>query len=198
MTELPLSEKNPLLKEIRRAASRGELTSGGLAVAEGFHLLEEALGSRCEIPVVIAAENVLATVATHLRGLKRTRVVSVTEEVFTKLATTESPQGVIALVRPPQWTLDQLVRGKPLVVVLDAVQDGCGISQGQRESIQSEMPASLGRLDVPFAGGSGTRRKLAGRGAGTEAGGAVCGSAPGGTVDLSGGFYRRVRDRDCQ
>jgi len=123
VTETLLSEKNPLLKEVRRAASRGELTSDGLAVAEGFHLLEEALGSRCEIPMVIAAENVLATVATHLRGLKRTRVVSVSEAMFAKLATTESPQGVIALVRPPQWTLDQLVRGKPLVVVLDAVQD---------------------------------------------------------------------------
>jgi len=55
-----LSDKNPLLKEVRRAAARGELTSGrrptdGLAVAEGFYLLEEALGSRREIPVVIAA-----------------------------------------------------------------------------------------------------------------------------------------------
>src|SRR5580692_10671158 len=123
MTEAPLSEKNPLLKEIRRAASRGELTADGLAVAEGFYLLEEALGSRREIPVVIAAENVLATVATHLRGLKQTRVVAVSEAAFAHLATTETPQGVIALVRPPQWTLDQLVRGKPLVVVLDAVQD---------------------------------------------------------------------------
>jgi len=123
-----LSDKNPLLKEVRRAAARGELTSGGgptdgLAVAEGFYLLEEALGSRREIPVVIAAENVLATVATHLRGLKRTRVVAVSEAAFATLATTETPQGVIALVRPPQWTLDQLVRGKPLVMVLDAVQD---------------------------------------------------------------------------
>jgi len=128
VTNTLLSDKNPLLKEIRRAAARGELTSGGgvtdgLAVAEGFYLLEEALGSRREIPVVIAAENVLATVATHLRGLKRTRVVAVSEAAFTNLATTEVPQGVIALVRPPQWTLDQLVRGKPLVVVLDAVQD---------------------------------------------------------------------------
>jgi TrmH family RNA methyltransferase len=130
VTQIPLSDKNPLLKEVRRASSRGELTSGrgeliwdGLAVAEGFHLLEEALGSRSEIPIVIAAENVLATVATHLRGLKRTKVVSVSEETFAKLASTESPQGVIALVRPPHWTLDQLVRGKPLVVVLDGVQD---------------------------------------------------------------------------
>jgi TrmH family RNA methyltransferase len=130
VTHTLLSDKNPLLKEVRRASSRGELTSGrgeliwdGLAVSEGFHLLEEALGSRCEIPVVIAAENVLATVAAHLRGLKSTRVVAVSEDVFVKLASTESPQGVIALVRPPQWTLDQLVRGKPLVVVLDGVQD---------------------------------------------------------------------------
>jgi len=123
VTQTPLSEKNPLLKEVRRAASRGELTLDGLAVAEGFHLLEEALGSRREIPMVIAAEPVLATVATHLRGLKRTRVVSVSEATFAKLASTESPQGVIALVRPPHWTLDQLVRGKPLVVVLDGVQD---------------------------------------------------------------------------
>ena len=65
----------------------------------------------------------LATVATHLRGLKRTRVVAVSEAVVRELASTETPQGVIALVRPPQWTLDQLVRGKPLVVVLDGVQD---------------------------------------------------------------------------
>lgn len=123
VTQTLLSEKNPLLKEVRRAASRGELTSQGLAVAEGFYLLEEALGSRREIPVVIAAESVLATVATHLRGLKQTRVVAVSDALFAKLATTETPQGVIALVRPPQWTLDQLVRGKPLVVVLDGVQD---------------------------------------------------------------------------
>jgi RNA methyltransferase, TrmH family len=128
MTHTLLSDKNPLLKEVRRAAARGELTSGGgltdgLAVAEGFYLLEEALGSRREIPVVIAAENVLATVVTHLRGLKRTRVVAVSEAAFANLATTETPQGVIALVRPPPWTLDQLVRGKPLVVVLDGVQD---------------------------------------------------------------------------
>jgi len=30
---------------------------------------------------------------------------------------------VIALVRPPSWTLDQLLRGRSLVAVLDSVQD---------------------------------------------------------------------------
>ncbi len=123
MTEALLSESNPLLKDLRRAASQGRLSSAGLAIAEGFHLLEEALRSRCEIPVVIAAESAQAMVVTHLRGLKNTRVVAVSDNVFQRLAATEAPQGVIALVRPPAWTLDQLVRGKPLVVVLDGVQD---------------------------------------------------------------------------
>lgn len=123
MQEALLSDANPLLKDLRRAASRGELTSDGLAVAEGFHLLEEALRSRCDIPTVIAAESAGAVVSRHLRGLKRTRVAAVSDKTFERLATTESPQGVIALVRPPGWTLEQLVRGKPLVVVLDGIQD---------------------------------------------------------------------------
>jgi TrmH family RNA methyltransferase len=123
VTEALISDKNPLLKEIRRAAARGSLTADGLAVAEGFHLLEEALRSRCEIRAVIAAEPVRATVEAHVRGLKHTRVVAVSETVFADLSSTEAPQGVISLVRPPAWTLTQLVRGHPLVIALDGVQD---------------------------------------------------------------------------
>lgn len=123
MTETVSSEKNPLLKEVRRAVARGTLTGDGWAVAEGFHLLEEALASDCEIFAVIAAEPVKNAVSTHVRGLKRTRVIAVTERIFAGLASTEATQGVIALVRPPEWTLDQLLRGRSLVVVLDGVQD---------------------------------------------------------------------------
>jgi TrmH family RNA methyltransferase len=123
MPETLLSAQNPLFKEVRRAATRGSLTSDGFAVAEGFHLLEEALRSQCEIRVVIAADTVRSTVETHVGGLKQTRVVAVSEAAFAALASTETPQGVLALVRPPAWTLAQLVRGRPLVVALDGVQD---------------------------------------------------------------------------
>src|SRR5215469_14018545 len=58
MPETLASEKNPLLKEVRRAIARGSLTNDGLAVAEGFHLLEEALRSRCEIAAVISSPSV--------------------------------------------------------------------------------------------------------------------------------------------
>ena len=49
------SPANPLLKEIRRAVTRGGLTAEGWCIAETFHLLEEALRSRCEVKAVFAA-----------------------------------------------------------------------------------------------------------------------------------------------
>jgi TrmH family RNA methyltransferase len=118
-----LSDKNPLVKSVRRAITRGSLTDDGFAVAESFHLLEEALRSDCEIRTVLVAESVKTAVSAHVRGLKRTRIVALTDSAFHELASTESTQGVIALVRPPAWTLDQLVRGRTLVVVLDGIQD---------------------------------------------------------------------------
>ncbi|MDX2153009.1 MAG: RNA methyltransferase [Bryobacteraceae bacterium] len=117
------SARNPLLKDIRRAAFRGALTDDGFAIAETFHLLEEALRSDCEIKLVLAAESVHSTVEAHVRGLARLKVLVLADSVFNALSTTESSQGVLALVRPPAWTLDQLFRGQSLVAVLDGIQD---------------------------------------------------------------------------
>jgi RNA methyltransferase, TrmH family len=118
-----LSARNPLLKDVRKAIARGTLTEEGLAVAESFHLLEEALRSDCEIPAVFAAESVRAAVESHVRGLKKTRLHVLPDDVFRGVSATEASQGVMALVRPPQWTLDQLFRGHSLTVVLDGLQD---------------------------------------------------------------------------
>jgi len=123
-TAAPLtSAQNPLLKEIRRAASKGTLTADGYLVAESFHLLEEALRSDCFVKSVLVASSVRAAVESHVRGLRRIRVIPVADPLFRMISTTENSQGVIALVRPPHWTLDQLFRGNSLVVVLDGIQD---------------------------------------------------------------------------
>lgn len=111
-----LSDKNPLVKQIRRAVARGTLTEDGYAVAEGIHLLEEALAANREIGAVIVSE-----VARETSRLPQARMVSA--KTFRDLSSTESPQGVIALVRPAAWTLDRILSGCALVVVLDGVQD---------------------------------------------------------------------------
>ncbi len=114
------SEHNPLIKDVRRAASRGGLTAEGFALAEGFHLLDEALAGGVEIGAVIVAESRGAAV----EGRTQSRVLVVKDSFFNSLSSTETPQGVLALVRLKQWTLEDIAgAGEALILVLDEVQD---------------------------------------------------------------------------
>ena len=122
-SEILTSPKNPFLKDVRRAALKGTLTTEGYCIAETFHLLEEALRSDLEVKVVLAAESVKSAVENHVRGLRRTRVAVIPDELFDDLSATEAAQGVMALVKPPVWTLEHLFRGSALVAVLDGLQD---------------------------------------------------------------------------
>src|SRR5579871_3099212 len=117
------SAANPLLKDVRRAILEGGLTEQGWWVAETFHLLEEALRSDCQVVTVLAAETVRSAAEAHVRRLSGVRVVVLPDLLLQRLAGTETSQGIIALVKPPAWSLDQLMRGRPLVVVLDGLQD---------------------------------------------------------------------------
>src|SRR5688572_29817726 len=92
------SPANPVIKDVRIAITKGSLTSDGLLVAETFHLLEEALRSELETPLVIAAEGSRAAVENRIRRLGYTRLMVIADSLFSQLSGTESAQGVIALV----------------------------------------------------------------------------------------------------
>jgi TrmH family RNA methyltransferase len=122
-TGLLTSNKNPLLREVRRAISRSSLTTDGFCIAETFHLLEEALRSDCFISAVITAESVRTTVEAHVKGLPEVNLIRVPDALFAEISATESSQGVMALVRPPAWEIDHVFRGQSLVVIVDGLQD---------------------------------------------------------------------------
>jgi TrmH family RNA methyltransferase len=113
------SATNPLVKDVRRAIARGGLTSQGWCVAETRHLLQEALRSRCPVKHVLAAESARAA----LPPLEGVRVAILPDALLQKISATETSQGVIALVEPPVWNLEQLLGERALVVVLDGLQD---------------------------------------------------------------------------
>jgi RNA methyltransferase, TrmH family len=117
------SAANPLVKSVRRAIASGALTEDGLCVAEGFRLLEEALRGDCAVKFVLAARSVEVAVEAHIRRLAGIRMAILPDALFQSLAGTESSQGVMALIEPPSWMLEQLFRGRSLVMVLDGVQD---------------------------------------------------------------------------
>jgi TrmH family RNA methyltransferase len=122
--EVITSPANPLVKEIRRTAGRGCETRDGFVIAESFHLLDEALGDECEIGAVIASESARAGVEERLAGFPAIRLVVLEERLFATVSTTEATQGVITLVRPPAWSIEQFFGVQAaLIVVLDGVQD---------------------------------------------------------------------------
>ena len=112
-----------MLKDIRRAVARGALTDDGLAVAESFHLLEEALRSGVEVRYVLFAASLRSMIEEKVHELPGVRALALDDRLFREVSSTESSQGIIALVRPPVWTVDELFRGIPMLVVLDGVQD---------------------------------------------------------------------------
>jgi TrmH family RNA methyltransferase len=118
-----LSPHNPLLRQVRRAVSRGGLTPGGLCVAEGFHLLEEALRSGLHIHAVLATPAAAAQARAALAQAGKVRLALAEERVLSGLSAAEHSQGVLALVQPPEWREEELFARTGPVVVLDCLQD---------------------------------------------------------------------------
>jgi TrmH family RNA methyltransferase len=116
------SIKNPLLQTIRRAAAAGRPTENGLIVAEGPHLLEEALRSEWKIEQVLATARARARHSELLPKVDA-EIVEVSERAFASTATTDTSQEVLALVRPRMWSWKDLLRPSALVVALDGIQD---------------------------------------------------------------------------
>ena len=100
----------------------------GLALAEGVRLVEEALAA--ELPLRGAAISPALEATTRGRALKTAlerravRLEEVSETDLAALADTEHPQGVVAVVEPRRWALDDIAvaPGRP-VLALDGVQD---------------------------------------------------------------------------
>lgn len=117
------SSANPLIKDVRRAVSHSAPTRGGLWVAESFHLLDEAFASKLKVREVLVAARARKQLEARLRGHGDVSLKIVEDALFQQIASTETTQGVLALVEPPTWNLDHLFRGDALVVALDGIQD---------------------------------------------------------------------------
>jgi TrmH family RNA methyltransferase len=117
-----------LVTTVRNLHQRKGRRRRALTLAEGVRLVEEAVSAG----VTIQGAIVTAALSDNARGAALLETLAAravpTEEMgqreFAQLADTDTPQGIIAVIEPPRWTLADLKpsRGAP-VLVLDAVQD---------------------------------------------------------------------------
>jgi TrmH family RNA methyltransferase len=118
------SKHNSRLKELRRALAQP--TRGEPAGIEGPNLLDEAIRAGLHIHCVFASSENEA--AAHQRMLPSgTEVLLLPHDVLCSALTTETPQPVAALIDPPTWTWEHLLRPRnnaaSLLVVLAGLQD---------------------------------------------------------------------------
>jgi len=117
------SRENRWLKRFRSALA-GEHGDDGIVGVEGVRLVEAALGSAQPVEALLLSESGqrhLPRVAPVLAAA--VPVLRTSDKLFASVADTQAPQGIAALIRPRQATIENLMVGTALVVVLVGVQD---------------------------------------------------------------------------
>jgi TrmH family RNA methyltransferase len=117
---------NPLVKELRQAFSRGELTEAGDCAIEGLRILEEAIRTGLRFSAVFFRESAQDRAERLLPQIgAQVETLLLPDKLFDSLAPSESPQGVAALVRLKEFSFDHLVERLHVgpIVVLAGLQD---------------------------------------------------------------------------
>ncbi len=120
------SRANPLYKRLRALRDRAA-QEGGLCLLEGPKLVLEAAAAGMELveaagsPRAEASESGRAALAAlSARGVP---VRAMSDELVASLSPAETSQGLVALARRPVFEETAILRGTPLVLVVDAVQN---------------------------------------------------------------------------
>jgi TrmH family RNA methyltransferase len=117
---------NPLVKQLRQAFSRSELTDAGDCAIEGLRILEEAIRSGLRFSSVFFRESAQDRANRLLPQIgAQVETLLLPDKLFDSLVPSESPQGVAALVRLKEFSLDDVAERLKVgpVVVLAGLQD---------------------------------------------------------------------------
>ena len=130
------SRQNTLLKEMRRAFAQAEPTPDGFCAIEGVKLIEEAIRSGLKLRTVVFSGSGASQAGRLLPQLKaQVETILVDDDVFRGAVSTDSPQGVAALVQLLEHSLTDLLKPKaPFLVVAAGLQDPGNLGAIQRSA----------------------------------------------------------------
>ncbi len=104
------SAQNTLVKELRRAFQKSDLTADGHCAIEGVRNLEEAIRSGLRLKAVFFSESAAGRAESLVPQLsKHTEKLLLPDKVFQSAVPTETPQGIAALVRARVFRLEDVL-----------------------------------------------------------------------------------------
>lgn len=129
-----VSPDNPLIKDAEKLKLKKYRDQEGRYLVEGHHLILEAAHHGAAIETVFVRSKEMEQGREDLSPLlselsdQGVSLVRLADQLFDRLADTQSPQGIIAMVRQTHWSLDEFfdqnkgLKGTNLLV-LDRIQD---------------------------------------------------------------------------
>ncbi len=119
------SLSNPRVKQVVQWQSKAkERKKDGIFLVEGIKMYEEAPESAIKETYILeeTLERVKGTSVAD--KLAKTGYEVVSKDVFLKMSDTQTPQGILCVVKRPQFDLEKLLQTEnPLFVVLEDLQD---------------------------------------------------------------------------
>ncbi len=113
---------NSQVKNLIQLQAKGKARNQqGLFVAEGIKMYREAPKER--LSGVYVSQRFYEKYKDELFGPGELRPVILSDRVFAAVSDTRTPQGILCLVRQFSYTLPQLLGEKPLLLVLENLQD---------------------------------------------------------------------------
>ncbi len=120
------SKQNARVKELRKALAQPGRGAHGHVGIEGSKMVEEALRAGLQVKTVFVAQGWERLVGA-MRLPATTEILRLPHAILSAALATETPQAVAALVEPPAWSWESLLRVRhgcaPLVLVLAGLQD---------------------------------------------------------------------------
>lgn len=120
------SGSNAKVKQVVQWQNKSkERREAGIFLTEGFKLFQEAPGEY--VKEVYLTEDALIKLESDTvlkEKIRNTGYEIVSGDIFRKMSDTSTPQGILCVVRRPEYTLEQLLDfPAPLLVVLESLQD---------------------------------------------------------------------------
>ncbi len=120
------SSANAKVKQIVQWQSKAkERRQAGVFTTEGFKMFEEAPAD--DIKEVFLSQDALERAKGNSfiwKKLQQTGYETVSSNVFAKMSDTQSPQGILTVLRQPKYDIENILkRGNPLLLVVEDLQD---------------------------------------------------------------------------
>jgi RNA methyltransferase, TrmH family len=117
---------NALVKQLRQAFARAERTEEGDCAIEGVRIVEEAIRSGLRFRAVFFQESAQDRAARLLPQIRaHVETLLLPDKLFDSLVPSETPQGVAALVRLKEFSIEDVLERLQLgpIIVLAGLQD---------------------------------------------------------------------------